>query len=317
MKNKDFGAFIRKLREDRRLSLRQVERSAGVSYAYLSQVEKGVRNVPSINFLEKIAKTYGVTVNFLTQTLSCIEKDTSLPVGLEDQYILEKYKKLSNAGKENFKSYLQYLVTMDENSRNIEQENYLETPTSSLALDILNKLQKNEIYFEGYNLQEKEVLNYLGYKLDQMFPCFDEKLEDKIDIEHLNKNGGVIFKNEKKVWISMDVRPDYRRLHAFRLIAHVLLPEHENLYYISSFKDKFYVNVCDKASKEALELALELIFPKNIFIEDVNKAPITVEAIERLAEKYKVPVDITALRFAKLNSNDIAIAIVDKNGKVL
>jgi transcriptional regulator with XRE-family HTH domain len=55
-----FGAFLRALRLARRFTLREVERLAGVSNAYLSQIEHGKIAQPSPQILQKLAACYGV-----------------------------------------------------------------------------------------------------------------------------------------------------------------------------------------------------------------------------------------------------------------
>jgi transcriptional regulator with XRE-family HTH domain len=65
-----FGEYLRRLRESRNLSQRQVAKAAGLSYAYLSQIEgnKRVKRkkgedqfAPHPQFLKKLAEVYHVT----------------------------------------------------------------------------------------------------------------------------------------------------------------------------------------------------------------------------------------------------------------
>ena len=64
---KTFGKFLKKLREDRKMSLYDVEREAKISNAYLSQVERGIRNIPTLKQLNKLATVYGVPISVLTE----------------------------------------------------------------------------------------------------------------------------------------------------------------------------------------------------------------------------------------------------------
>jgi len=57
---KNLGSFLRAARETKRLSLRDVERLAGVSNAYLSQLEFGRIKEPSPNVLFKLSEAYAV-----------------------------------------------------------------------------------------------------------------------------------------------------------------------------------------------------------------------------------------------------------------
>ncbi len=55
------GSYLRELRRQKGLSLRQVQKETEASTSYLSQVEQGKRH-PSGRLLRKIAPTYGASV---------------------------------------------------------------------------------------------------------------------------------------------------------------------------------------------------------------------------------------------------------------
>jgi transcriptional regulator with XRE-family HTH domain len=55
----DVGVTMRRLREERGLSLRQVADRAGLTQSFLSQVERGLTS-PSVASLRKVAQAYGV-----------------------------------------------------------------------------------------------------------------------------------------------------------------------------------------------------------------------------------------------------------------
>jgi transcriptional regulator with XRE-family HTH domain len=56
---------IRILREARGLTIEELSRATGVSVSYLSRLETGLRKVPSVFIVYKIAKVLGVTVEKL------------------------------------------------------------------------------------------------------------------------------------------------------------------------------------------------------------------------------------------------------------
>lgn len=58
---KEFGSYLKRLRLDKKLSLRQVEKAVGISNSYLYQIERGERNVPKLEVLRKMAATYEVS----------------------------------------------------------------------------------------------------------------------------------------------------------------------------------------------------------------------------------------------------------------
>jgi transcriptional regulator with XRE-family HTH domain len=57
---RDIGGFIRDLRHNARISLRQLAAQAGVSNPYLSQIERGLRK-PSAEVLQQIASALRVS----------------------------------------------------------------------------------------------------------------------------------------------------------------------------------------------------------------------------------------------------------------
>jgi len=62
-----FGPYLKRLRRTKRLSLKQVEGAAGVSNAYLSQIERGIRKPPHPDILQRLAKAYEEPVEELLE----------------------------------------------------------------------------------------------------------------------------------------------------------------------------------------------------------------------------------------------------------
>ena len=60
----DVGSFIRSLRENAQVSVRQLAEKSGVSNPYLSQVERGLRK-PSADVLSQVAKALRVSAEVL------------------------------------------------------------------------------------------------------------------------------------------------------------------------------------------------------------------------------------------------------------
>ena len=68
-----FGPYMRKLRKQRGLTLKQVEKAAHVSNSFLSQVERGVRNPPRPDILNRIAGVYSVPAHDLMEAAGYIK----------------------------------------------------------------------------------------------------------------------------------------------------------------------------------------------------------------------------------------------------
>lgn len=73
------GAFLKRSREDRGLTLRDVERLTGgkVSNGYLSQIEGGKIESPSVIMLHRLAGVYAIDFNNLCER--AIEGNPPLP----------------------------------------------------------------------------------------------------------------------------------------------------------------------------------------------------------------------------------------------
>ncbi|MGP7818715.1 helix-turn-helix domain-containing protein [Niallia sp. 01092] len=59
------GERIRYLRQKKGYSISRLAREAGVSKTYLSNLDRGLQNNPSIHFLEKVVKVLGISVDYL------------------------------------------------------------------------------------------------------------------------------------------------------------------------------------------------------------------------------------------------------------
>jgi len=98
------GKRIKQLRTSKGLSLTELAERADVAKSYLSNMERDLQSNPSVQFLEKISATLGVTVEeLLNDGQSQQESD------LDSQW-LELVREAMNSGvtKEQFKEYLEF-----------------------------------------------------------------------------------------------------------------------------------------------------------------------------------------------------------------
>jgi transcriptional regulator with XRE-family HTH domain len=62
------GEYLKRIRKDNRLTLREVEDKTKISNAYLSQVENGKIAKPSPSVLYKLAECYGIAYEVLMKS---------------------------------------------------------------------------------------------------------------------------------------------------------------------------------------------------------------------------------------------------------
>ncbi len=68
------ATYLRTIRKQKGLSLKKVEKAAGVSNAYLSQLERGRRNPPHPDILKRLANVYEVPVTELLSAAGYLEE---------------------------------------------------------------------------------------------------------------------------------------------------------------------------------------------------------------------------------------------------
>ncbi|MBW0013612.1 helix-turn-helix transcriptional regulator [Mycobacterium sp.] len=92
----DIGSFIRDLRENAQVSVRQLAERSGVSNPYLSQVERGLRK-PSADVLNQIAKALRVSAEVLYVRAGILEPGETSQVRdaiITDAAITERQKQI-------------------------------------------------------------------------------------------------------------------------------------------------------------------------------------------------------------------------------
>jgi transcriptional regulator with XRE-family HTH domain len=93
---RDIGGFIRDLRHNAKISLRQLAEQAGVSNPYLSQIERGLRK-PSAEILQQIAGALQISAETLYVRAGILEErpgDHDLVGEIHrDPYLSEEQKK--------------------------------------------------------------------------------------------------------------------------------------------------------------------------------------------------------------------------------
>jgi len=69
----EFGKHLKRLRESKGYSLRQLSIKSGVSFGQISKIEQGTRGTPKPETIEKLAKGLGVSYDYLMELAGYIE----------------------------------------------------------------------------------------------------------------------------------------------------------------------------------------------------------------------------------------------------
>ncbi|WP_026673893.1 helix-turn-helix domain-containing protein [Alkalihalobacterium bogoriense] len=110
------GEQVKKYRQEKGMSLSELAETAGVAKSYLSSIERNIQSNPSIQFLEKISKVLGVSV----ETLLHGNKDTDTNQEDLDTAWIEIVKEAMESGvsKEQFREYLEFNKWRSKQSNN-------------------------------------------------------------------------------------------------------------------------------------------------------------------------------------------------------
>lgn len=100
------GERIQTLRKSKRLSMTELSERAGIAKSYLSSIERGIQQNPSIHFLEKVGSVLGVAVEELLQT----EQPNDRAEHQLDREWTELVREAMDSGvsKEQFKEFLEF-----------------------------------------------------------------------------------------------------------------------------------------------------------------------------------------------------------------
>ena len=71
----NFGEYLRTLRLEQKLSLREAEKLSGVSNSYLGLIERGQRPIPGADILKKLAPVYNVPVRDIMRAAGYLKNE--------------------------------------------------------------------------------------------------------------------------------------------------------------------------------------------------------------------------------------------------
>jgi transcriptional regulator with XRE-family HTH domain len=80
---KEFGEYLKSIRKKKKMTIRQLELYSKVSNAYISQLERGDRGIPSPDILKKLSTPLGVNYSDLMIKAGYVdenEKESEIPL---------------------------------------------------------------------------------------------------------------------------------------------------------------------------------------------------------------------------------------------
>ncbi|MFJ5716591.1 transcriptional repressor LexA [Neobacillus sp. NPDC093127] len=183
---KEFGSYIKALRTEKGLSIRQLRDKTGVSNAYFSHLENGKRGIPSPEILMKIHEPLGVSYDELMEKAGYISAETRLELLPETIKTMKSYKDLielvNNASE-------MFIGAMFDDPKEFKQilVNEVQATHADISREEMDEVINNpESMFEHLTLEEKiSFLNGIikdfvqqGIDPSEIFKSNSEKIDD-------------------------------------------------------------------------------------------------------------------------------------------
>lgn len=99
------GERIQELRKRKNYSLTELSEKAGVAKSYLSSIERGIQQNPSIQFLEKVGAVLGISAEEFLHSERPLEKSASIDIEWND---LVHEAMMSGVSKSQFREFLEF-----------------------------------------------------------------------------------------------------------------------------------------------------------------------------------------------------------------
>lgn len=185
MEAKEFGEYLKEKRTEKKLTIRQLELRSGVSNAYISQMERGIKDIPSPDILKKLSTALGVTYEDLMEKAGYLNKNELIRNSIESGILNFDIPETD----ENSAAYPGFLALRSLNENPSLAKELTDEQLSLIARDIfphlhysavdyLIEMQKDHIKANETmemiktigSLSEsdkKEVLNFLEFKKSQ------------------------------------------------------------------------------------------------------------------------------------------------------
>ncbi len=151
LSNEEFGQYLKKIREKKELSLRDVDKLTDISFTYLNMIEHGKRNV-NPTLLRNLAKAYNVDYLDLYEKagyIDLIEDEKKNELSMKKYYMCPVYGRIS-AGQPNWaEECIEGRIPIDPDLMNINN------PEECFFLRVNGESMNKEIKNGAYALIKK------------------------------------------------------------------------------------------------------------------------------------------------------------------
>ena len=113
----NLGERVKNLREKKGWNQKELSDRCGITQATISRLESGLVNQLKSDALGDLAKSLGVSVDYLIGQTNTLTADEAQRCDEEVQYLFRGYEKLSSDGKEELKDFLKWLENKEKKGK--------------------------------------------------------------------------------------------------------------------------------------------------------------------------------------------------------
>jgi transcriptional regulator with XRE-family HTH domain len=308
----EVGARLRQIREEKRLSLREVAKKADVNHGYLSQLERGEVTAPSPAILQRLAPAYGVAFPLIMEWAGYIESGLSANQKRALSYV-------GDASDNELELVRAFLDAIRKQGATLPQLARLdaELPDEEIArirAYVLALLRRAEV-LEGVPTRLDQVLavaRLVSTGEIRLDPDEKRKLRHRFGdlVDRVwTQLQGVIHFGAREIWINQEMYPLRQRFVLGHEVGHYVLPEHREIFAYLDDEKRLRSDVHDLFERQANQAAIEILAQGDRLGQEADDSPLTMELIGALADRFAISMQATARRIVEETRQDCALAI--------
>ena len=166
---------------------------------------------------------------------------------------------------------------------------------------------------DSHYINEYEVLDYLGYKIEDV--NFSEIFKSRQYTKKFGEIHGdtcaILSFKDSIILLSDELNYTRKRMTLFHEIGHDLIPWHRICTSYVTRTNDINIALNKKIERQAFRAGAEIMFPLKHFLNDSQNLPISFISIKYLANRYRASFEATCIRYALTHSNIVAVVVIE------
>lgn len=168
-----------------------------------------------------------------------------------------------------------------------------------------------DIGARGYYINERDVVDFLGYEIKTITPDIYASFGDTIG-DLFDDTCAILLRQQSLILLSGNLPPRRERITLFHESGHDLLPWHQANAFSIRGKDIDPI-VHKRIEREAFLAGTEIMYPLKHFVNDSLSLSLSFQSINSLADRYNGSFEATCIRYALTSQKIAAIVVVKEN----